>query len=421
MQGEISTIFFQSYQLAYDLAKKAERCYRFERGITNSNFIQFGYWDSLRKGLMSGERLYLALKQLERAYHDQNKRDYEITKNISLMLNDPLALITLKETGTCTLELPETLFDADYPGHYMRRIKSVSITIPCVVGPYTSINCTLTLLSNKTRINSLVQTNYLENLENDDSRFVTNFASMQAIATSTAQNDSGLFELNFRDERYLPFEGAGAVSRWRIDLPKDCNGFDFDTISDVILKLSYTAREGGEILKNAAKKAMQDAIKDVEKSSLARLFSAKHEFPTQWYQFFHPTNAIATLSLDLSLERFPFQLRGKKIEIQQIQLFLSLKEGKKSGSNKTYLEFYEDNPLAIAIKSANGTANNKILNSNPSFLNGIPHLSLEDTVVPLEVSSGEKASWSITVNSETLKQVQDAIADLWIICYYSIR
>lgn len=416
MQGEISTIFFQSYQLAYDLAKKTERCYRFERGITNSNFIQFGYWDSLRKGLMSGERLYLSLKQLERAYHDQNKRDYEITKNISLMLNDPLALITLKQTGTCTLELPETLFDADYPGHYMRRIKSVSITIPCVVGPYTSINCTLTLLSNKTRINSLVQTNYLENLENDDSRFVTNFASMQAIATSTAQNDSGLFEINFRDERYLPFEGAGAVSRWRIDLPKDCNGFDFDTISDVILKLSYTAREGGEILKNAAKKAMQDTIKDVEKSPLARLFSAKHEFPTQWHQFFHPTNAIATLSLDLSLERFPFQLRGKKIEIQQIELFLSLKEGTKPEEL-----FRVDNPLAIAITSVNGTANNKILNSNPSFLNGIPHLLLEDTVVPLEVSSGEKASWSITVNNETLKQVQDAIVDLWIICYYSIR
>ena len=423
MQGEISTIFFQSYQLAYDLAKKAERCYRFERGVTSSNFIQFGYWDSLRKGLMSGERLYLSLKQLERAYHDQNKRDYEITKNISLMLNAPLALITLKETGTCTLELPETLFDADYPGHYMRRLKSVSITIPCVVGPYSSINCTLTLLSNKTRIkNSLVQSNYLENLENDDSRFVTNFVSMQAIATSTAQNDSGLFELNFRDERYLPFEGAGAVSRWRIDLPKDCNGFDFDTISDVILKLSYTAREGGEILKNAAKQAMKDAIK--ENSPLARLFSAKYEFPTQWHQFFHPTNAIATLSLDLSLERFPFQFRGKKIEIQQIELFLSLKEGSKPGSTKTYLESYGDNPLTIAIKSANGTANNKILNTN---LNGIPHLSLEKTVLPLEenilpieVSRDEKAAWSITVNSETLKQIQDAIVDLWIVCHYSI-
>jgi hypothetical protein len=415
MVGEISTIYFQCYQLAYDLAKKAEKTYRYELGLPTSNFIQFGIWDSFRKGLMSGERLYLSLKQMEKSYMDQNRREYEITKNISLLINNPLALITLKETGKCTLELPEMLFDADYPGHYMRRIKSVSITIPSVVGPYTSINCTLTLLSNKTRIKSNAQGNYPEDLVNPDNRFITNFAAMQAIATSTAQNDSGLFELNFRDERYLPFEGAGAVSLWRIDLPKDCNGFDFDTISDVILKLSYTAREGGEILKNAAKQAMKDAIK--ENSPLARLFSAKHEFPTQWHQFFHPTNAIATLSLDLSLERFPFQFRGKKIEIQQIELFLSLKEGSKPGSTKTYLESYGDNPLTIAIKSANGTANNKILNTN---LNGIPHLSLEETILPIEVSSGEKATWSITVNSETLKQIQDAIVDLWIVCHYSI-
>ena len=110
---------------------------------------------------------------------------------------------------------------------------------------------------------------------------------MQSIATSTAQNNSGMFELNFRDERYLPFEGAGAISRWRIDLPKDCNAFDFDTISDVILKLSSTACKGGESLNKAAKKAMNDAFKKAEKSSLARLFSTKHEFSTEWPQFLH--------------------------------------------------------------------------------------------------------------------------------------
>jgi receptor-binding and translocation channel-forming TcA subunit of Tc toxin len=36
MQGEISTIYFQCYQMTYDLAKKAERCFRFERGLTSS-------------------------------------------------------------------------------------------------------------------------------------------------------------------------------------------------------------------------------------------------------------------------------------------------------------------------------------------------------------------------------------------------
>ena len=75
---------------------------------------------------------------------------------------------------------------------------------------------------------------------------------MQAIATSTGQNDGGLFELNFRDERYLPFEGAGVISRWRIALDPDANGFDFNTLSDVVLHIRYTARDGGERLKKGA-------------------------------------------------------------------------------------------------------------------------------------------------------------------------
>ena len=230
MQGEISTIFFQCYQMTYDLAKKAERCFRFELGLVNSNFIQFGAWDSLRKGLLSGERLYLQLKQMERAYLDGNRREYELTKHYSLVLNDPQALITLKGLGQCEIELPEALFDTDYPGHYMRRVKSVSLTIPAVVGPYAGVNCTLTLLRDKTRVKATPVDGYAERDGEEDDRFMTNWAPVQAIATSTGQNDSGLFELNFRDERYLPFEGAGAISRWRIELDPDSNGFDFNTL-----------------------------------------------------------------------------------------------------------------------------------------------------------------------------------------------
>ena len=40
---------------------------------------------------------------------------------------------------------------------------------------------------------------------------------------------------NFRDERDLPFEYQGAVSRWRIELPRENNYFDMDTLSDMIL------------------------------------------------------------------------------------------------------------------------------------------------------------------------------------------
>lgn len=260
MQGEISTIYFQCYQLAYDLAKKAERTYRYELGIEESNFIQFGIWDSFRKGLMSGERLYLSLKQLEKAYMDQNKREYEITKHISIAQLNPLALVLLRKNGICDFEIPEVLFDLDHPGQYFRRIKSVSISLPCIAGPYTSVSAKLSLLKSKYRKNTM-GADYAET--KNDSRFIYNLSALQSIATSHGQNDSGIFELNFRDERYLPFENAGAISTWHLELPTELRQFDYNSLADIILHIKYTAREGGSGLKKLANNSLQTQLNEI--------------------------------------------------------------------------------------------------------------------------------------------------------------
>lgn len=76
--GQISEVYFRTYKLAYDLAKRAERCFRFELGLQDSNYIQFGYWDSLKKGLLSGEKLQYDLRRLEAAYLEQNRREFEL-------------------------------------------------------------------------------------------------------------------------------------------------------------------------------------------------------------------------------------------------------------------------------------------------------------------------------------------------------
>ena len=268
MVGQISAVYFQTYQLAYDVAKRAERAYRFELGLKDSNFIQFGYWDSLKKGLLAGEKLHYDLKRMEMAYLDQNKREYEITKHVSLNQLDPLALIQLRQTGECFVSLPEALFDLDYPGHYLRRIKSVSLTIPCVTGPYTSVNCTLTLLKHSIRhANTLLGQDDKYARQEEDPRFTDSIGAIESIVTSSGQNDSGLFETNLRDERYLPFEGAGAISEWRLELPRDLRQFDYDTISDVILHMRYTAREGGEPLKQRATIELQTALNEFMRSA----------------------------------------------------------------------------------------------------------------------------------------------------------
>jgi hypothetical protein len=69
-----------------------------------------------------------------------------------------------------------------------------------------------------------------------------------------AQNDSGVFDFNFRDERYLLLEMAGVISELEIELSteKELRRFDYSTISDVIVHVSYTAKEGGGLFKEKA-------------------------------------------------------------------------------------------------------------------------------------------------------------------------
>jgi hypothetical protein len=306
--------------------------------MKDSNFIQFGYWDSLKKGLMAGEKLYHDLKRMEVAYLDQNKREYEITKHISLAQLDPIALLRLKQTGECFVSIPEALFDIDFAGHYMRRIKAVNVTIPCVTGPYTGINCTFTLLKSSVRHSSaLPGGRYGRPAHEQDSRFTESFGAIQSIVTSSGQNDSGLFEQNLHDERYLPFEGHGAISEWRIELPKQLRQFDYDTISDVILHLRYTARDGGATLKQQAATDLQHAIEamelEEERRGRFRLFSVKHEFPTEWHQFQQPGDSPQLLHLDITSERFPLQTKNFPIEITRIDVFVKLQNGETLPAN----------------------------------------------------------------------------------------
>lgn len=320
MRDSLKTLYHQVYSLAYELAKKAEKVFRFERGLSNSNFIQSGYWDAGRQGLLAGERLYVGLKQLEAAYHEQRGHEYEITKHISLRQINPLALLQLRETGTCEFSLPEVLFDMDYPGHLKRRIKSVALSIPCVAGPYTGLNATLRLLENKFR-HSAIAKDKTDYMEAGEERFRSFSIPVTSIAASTAQNESGMFELNFKDERYLPFEGAGAISRWKLELPS-FRQFDYHTISDVVMHLRYTADEGGDYLKKAAGAAVQEFLGKNEElgrqEGLFALIDLKHDLPNEWHR--------------------AMQMHHGKIEIQNIRDFLpyfaKMKDGKERDVSK---------------------------------------------------------------------------------------
>ena len=327
MKREVRGLYGQCFQFAFDVAKKAERALQHELGNPELSYLQFGYLAG-KEGLLAGEKLYFDIKRMEMAYHDLNQREYELTKHVSLLQVNPLALLQLRTTGRCTAMLPEALFDMDGPGHYFRRIKTVAVSMPCVTGPYASVNCTLTLLKSSIRKTPILGDDGYARENAEDDRFNDYYGSLQSIVTSSAQNDSGLFETNLRDERYLPFENSGVVSEWQLELPANpSNGdpaqFDYNTISDVILHIRYTAREGGGLLRQGALDNLKTAIEAAQAAGSVRLFSVRHEFPTEWAKFQGQTpddNQRFELALTLRPEHYPYWSTGRLNSVTEVHI-----------------------------------------------------------------------------------------------------
>ncbi len=330
LQQETAALHEQMYELALRGARQAQRAFNYERGHTSTTFVTGEVWDQLRDGLLAGERLQLALRQMEHTYLDANAREYELVKHLSLRLHFPVEFLRLQATGTCEITVPEWMFDLDHPGHYLRRIKNVTLTIPCVVGPYAGVHARLTLLSSTTRVQPYLLDpphaccadgapgNGYPALP-DDPRIVSQYAATEAIATSSGQNDAGMFELNFRDDRYLPFEFAGAVSRWRVELPRENNQFDVDTVADVVLHMSYTAREGGEVLRRAANEIAQRNLPGAG----VRYFDVRHDMPDAWRQFqVTPSRRQDTeLPLRLGATMFGYLPSEANLRVRGLDLF----------------------------------------------------------------------------------------------------
>lgn len=318
MRGSLKTLYHQVFTLAYDLAKKAEKAYCFERGISSSNYIHAGYFEAGRDGLLAGEQLYLGLKQLETAYQNERGHHFEITKHVSLYQLSPMAIFELREQGTCEFSLPEVLFDMDYPGHYKRLIKSVSVSIPCIAGPYTGINATLNLLEYKFR--------------NKAGELISPYdIPINAIAASSGQNDSGMFELNFKDERYLPFEGAGVISKWKLELPY-FRQFDYKTISDVVIHLKYTACEGDTNLKTAAINSVTTQLQTIEQklneTGLHIGINMKNDLPNEW----HLLKKTGSVDLKIEKSRLPYMAQFTRVAASIEKVIFLAKDSRDSGT-----------------------------------------------------------------------------------------
>ncbi|WP_341959302.1 neuraminidase-like domain-containing protein [Pseudomonas sp. RC10] len=274
--SQMSTLYFQAYDAVLSLCLAAEACWQYEIGEPQTTFIPLGAWVDNRHGLTAGESLNLGLLQMESAYLLRDERRLSLVKTVSLRRllqqypgeggeSDWAAVIArLRNAGALDFQLTPSLFDRDYPGHYLRQLAQVSVSLPGVLGPYENARLMLSQLSSSYLLKPDLggskylyqQAHELEGEHDDvDPRFVVaNPRLNQQVAISGDLEDSGTSRRD--DERYSPFEGTGAVSSWTLTFPRHASAHQqalFDGLQDIIVHVRYYAVDGGKPFAEAIK------------------------------------------------------------------------------------------------------------------------------------------------------------------------
>ncbi|MCW7550303.1 neuraminidase-like domain-containing protein [Photorhabdus sp. APURE] len=264
LRGRLSAIYFQFYDLAVARCLMAEMAYRWETNDAAARFIKPGAWQGTHAGLLAGETLMLNLAQMEDAHLKQEQRVLEVERTVSLAevykeksqfsLTEKIAELLKNKSGAAgsgsnslkfgtenagtslkaSVSLADLQIRNDYPENSgvgnVRRIKQISVTLPALLGPYQDVQA---ILSYSGKASELAE-------------------SCKSLAVSHGMNDSGQFQLDFNDGKFLPFEGIkideGTLT---LSFPNAISKEDkkgkqqamLESLNDIILHIRYTIRQ----------------------------------------------------------------------------------------------------------------------------------------------------------------------------------
>ncbi|MET0506496.1 MAG: hypothetical protein ABWZ85_14345, partial [Luteibacter sp.] len=281
MISHLTSIYTTTYDAVLSLCLDAEGAYQRDTGDFASTFVSRDAWTDTWKGMLAGESLQRDLLNLDSAYLRRNERRLLIERDISLAAltaldgdgKSGIEALRLELTGKgFTFSLRSALFDQDYPGHYLRQIQHVSVSLVLdgsqPIDPTCHVPAVLTQVTNAILIQpdeealGMLYDGAIR--EHDSLRFDVRANQQTAVSTRTAdvlaaEGYGVLAALLFSDGRLLPFEGTGAISTWRLELPGNAEvwkavlGEGASRLRDVIFRVKYTAKDGGSGFESAAR------------------------------------------------------------------------------------------------------------------------------------------------------------------------
>lgn len=286
MSGILEDVYQFFLMEATAVAKMAENQLAFERQIELPPFIRSDYWvfedGSLasgvgesespdRRGITGSARLLKDLYELDQHGFMANTPRLKIIKNISLNQLDPVAMQELRDTGKFSFITTKAMFDRDYPGHYLRLIKGVNVSVIALTPPVEGIRATLT----NTGISRVITGGNIF-----QERVIAR--QPEEIILSNPNPDRGMIKMQAESEFLAPFEGSGVDTQWEFRMEKPANPFDFSTIADIIFTIEYEATSS-----TIYRQTVLNQLNNAEYPG-SLVLSFKNNLPDQWYELHNP-------------------------------------------------------------------------------------------------------------------------------------
>jgi hypothetical protein len=220
------------------------------------------------------------------------------------------------------------------------------------------------------------------------------------------------------------------IGDWHLRLPSAFPSIDADTLTDVVMHVRFTAREGGRTLADAATGELREAVNAVVAADggtgQVQVISARNELPDAWARFLRPLGGAdepAVLTVPLSEMWIPFPFRHRTITVTGVQLLLPLADEDVTAA------YAAGTALQVTLAGPGGTpTHTDRLRNAAGFLAGTPVLSAPATT---ELSP-QRAPWTVTATRADIGAVATevrtadrlldpaAVRDLLIVLRYTI-
>jgi hypothetical protein len=407
--GEVYSFFLQQ---STAVAKLAQDQLSFERQESGLSFIQADYWEGPneagagtsnapdRQGLTGSARLLQDIYRMDQFAFETDRRKLNLTQTFSLSRLTPFEFQRFKETGILPFRTTIDLFDRAFPGHYMRLIKQVRVSVVALIPPQLGIRATLRAVGSSW----VVTGGDLFTRKQLPSR-------SDLVALTSPVSATGVFELDTQSEMLLPFEGMGVDTAWQFELPKASNPFNFDSIADVLISIDYTAFNSDEY--------RGQVIKSLDPKIQAELaFSFKNDFPDQWYDLNNPDQQVTPFSCEFELPRNNFPPHVDGLAIEGLLMYFKM-------SNDTTSEVKISNLLHV-VKTPNGEVS--MGGEAATDDNGIARYDSQDRPrgetgnwKPL-IKESPVGKWQLTLDSSIRQTiVSNQLEDIFFIISFSGR